>query len=86
MQKKQWAVVVAALWLAGCGDELTAEEREREVRDHMESIRGDSTALQAFLRDMPKGGDLHSHTSGAITTEKLIQWGAEDGACVNTTT
>lgn len=86
MHKKQWAVVAAALLLAGCGDELTAEEREREVRDHMESIRGDSTALRDFLRDMPKGGDLHSHTSGAITTEKLIQWGAEDGACVNTTT
>jgi hypothetical protein len=55
------------------------------VREHMESLRGDPAALQAFLHDMPKGGDLHNHTSGAITTEKLIQWGAEDGACVNPT-
>lgn len=78
--------MAAALWLAGCGEELTAEERELQVRDHMESIRGDSSALRTFLQDMPKGGDLHSHTSGAITTEKLIQWGAEDGACVNPTT
>src|SRR5690349_5421445 len=52
----------------------------------MESLRSDPAALKAFLHDMPKGGDLHNHTSGAITTEKLIQWGAEDGACVNTTT
>ncbi|WP_244239393.1 adenosine deaminase [Corallococcus carmarthensis] len=52
----------------------------------MESLRTDATAFGTFLFDMPKGGDLHSHTSGAITTEKLIQWGAEDGACVNTTT
>jgi Adenosine deaminase len=87
MHRTQLAVVMAALWMAGCGGNLlTAEEREAQANDHMEFLRSDPAALKAFLYDMPKGGDLHSHTSGAITTEKLIQWGAEDGACVNTTT
>ena len=84
-------VAVVALGITGCGEtqvDPPVEERSREERvaEHLESLRGDSTALGAFLKAMPKGGDLHSHTSGAITTEKLIQWGAEDGACVNTTT
>ncbi|XYI03005.1 adenosine deaminase family protein [Sorangium sp. So ce1128] len=35
---------------------------------------------------MPKGGDLHSHTSGAVTPESMIAWGAADGACIDTTT
>jgi adenosine deaminase len=35
---------------------------------------------------MPKGGDLHSHTSGAVTPESLIEWGAMDGACYNKAT
>src|SRR5262249_15775169 len=85
MHKTRWVVVVVAMVLAACGD-LSPQERERQVRDHMESIRGDTAALRTFLHDLPKGGDRHRHTWGAITTEKLIQWGAEDGACVNTTT
>ena len=33
---------------------------------------------------MPKGGDLHSHLSGAIYAESMIDWAAEDGLCVDT--
>ncbi|XXF76248.1 adenosine deaminase [Myxococcaceae bacterium GXIMD 01537] len=79
-----------AIGLSACGgDDPTppiGKTPEQATTEHMESLRNDPAALSAFLRSMPKGGDLHSHTSGAITTEKLIQWGAEDGACVNTTT
>lgn len=83
-------VVAMALGVTACDEAVRpapeGPSREDRVLEHMESLRGDPAALGAFLRDLPKGGDLHSHTSGAITTEKLIQWGAEDGACVNTTT
>lgn len=85
--------------LTGCGaqdfeEESTVREAsspssmsvEARVDNHLRSLRNDPVALEGFLAGMPKGGDLHSHTSGAITTEKLIQWGSEDGACVNTTT
>ena len=82
----QWTAVIGTLVLVGCGGELSAEEREAQARDQMELLRPDTAALESFLRDMPKGGDLHNHTSGSITTEKLIQWGAEDGACVSPTT
>jgi adenosine deaminase len=39
--------------------------------------------LQAFLRGMPKGGDLHMHLSGAIYAETFIADAAEDGLCVD---
>ena len=43
-------------------------------------------SLRALLQKMPKGADLHSHLSGAVQTERLIEWGAEDGLCVSTVT
>lgn len=39
--------------------------------------------LTAFLRAMPKGGDLHSHLSGAVYAESYLEWAREDGLCVN---
>jgi adenosine deaminase len=38
--------------------------------------------LEAMLRVMPKGGDLHLHLSGAPYAEDFIGWAIEDGACV----
>jgi hypothetical protein len=35
---------------------------------------------------MPKGADLHNHLSGAIYAESYIQWAADSGDCINTTT
>ena len=42
--------------------------------------------MLAFLREMPKGGDLHIHLAGAIYAESLIDFAAEDGFCVDRTT
>src|SRR5437667_11433709 len=42
--------------------------------------------MLAFLRKMPKGGDQHSHLSGAVYAESYIQWAASKGSCVNSTT
>lgn len=67
-------------------DDDSSLQREARVESVFEHRRREAGSLEEFLAAMPKGGDLHSHTSGAITTEKLIQWGSEDGACVNPTT
>lgn len=37
----------------------------------------------AFLRAMPKGGDLHLHLAGAAYPETYLQWAAEDGLCID---
>ncbi len=52
----------------------------------MESVRDDPNALLLFLRDMPKGGDIHSHLSGAVYAESFVKWAAEDGRCLTRAT
>ena len=41
-----------------------------------EAARTNHTELRAFLRRMPKGGDLHTHLSGAVYAERFIAWAA----------
>jgi adenosine deaminase len=50
--------------------------------EKFEQIRHDHTALRAFLRRMPKGGDLHVHLSGGAYAEHLIEWAGQDGLCL----
>ncbi|WP_329493310.1 adenosine deaminase [Kitasatospora herbaricolor] len=59
---------------------------EHRVNALLDRIRDDPQALRRFLQDLPKGGDLHNHLSGAVTTELLIQLAAEDGLCIDTAT
>ncbi len=83
-----------ALWLAlllllplyahaqparGARDVATAELRTVQ---YFESVRAEPSLLWGFLRKMPKGGDLHSHLSGAVYAETYVQWAADDGLCV----
>src|SRR6187431_748808 len=37
---------------------------EQRAADRLEAALGDPPALDAFLRAVPKGGDLHNHLSG----------------------
>ncbi len=50
----------------------------------LDAVRGDSAQLVAFLRGMPKGGDLHNHLSGAIYAESYLRWSADAGVCIDT--
>jgi hypothetical protein len=50
------------------------------------SIRNNPSLLLAFLNEMPKGGDLHNHLSGAIYAESYLRWAADDNMCLATTT
>src|SRR5438132_506540 len=59
--------------------------REERTAQHFESLRKTPPLLFAFLLQMPKGGDLHSHLSGAVYAESYIQWAADNGLCVNNT-
>src|SRR5262245_51887394 len=56
---------------------------ESRTARYFESIRKSPLEMYAFLKRMPKGGDLHSHLSGAVYAESYIQWAAAKGMCVN---
>jgi len=59
---------------------------EQKTARYFESIRKSPPQMLAFLLKMPKGGDLHSHLSGAVYAESYIQWAAAKGLCVNQAT
>jgi adenosine deaminase len=59
---------------------------EAATAAYMSSIRNGSPALTMFLREMPKGGDLHNHLWGSIYAESFIKWAAEDGLCLTIST
>lgn len=42
-----------------------------------------SAELTLFFSQMPKGGDLHHHYSGAIYAEQFISWVDKQGYCIN---
>jgi len=42
--------------------------------------------LSGFFSEMPKGGDLHMHLSGAIYAESFIRQAASDGLCYSPAT
>lgn len=62
------------------GEACKLEER---VAARFDELRADPEALAAFVSSLPKGGDLHSHLSGAVHTEKLIDWAKADGLCAS---
>ena len=61
---------------AGESRAVTAFEKAR-------ANQANGLALEAFLRRMPKGGDLHMHLSGAVYAETFLKDAVEDGLCVN---
>ncbi|HEX4642204.1 MAG TPA: hypothetical protein VH161_02015, partial [Candidatus Acidoferrales bacterium] len=57
--------------------------REQRAARAYEAARGNPLELEAFLRRMPKGSDLHYHEFGGIYAESWIRQGAEDGLCID---
>jgi len=59
---------------------------EQRIARALETARANPLELNAFLRRMPKGADLHNHLAGAVYAESWIRAGAEDGLCVRLAT
>ncbi|HEV7467436.1 MAG TPA: adenosine deaminase [Candidatus Dormibacteraeota bacterium] len=88
MPRRLRPVALVALAVMACGASAVpfgqAGARPADVSRSLDAIRDDPVRLHAFLRAMPKGGDLHSHLSGAVRTESLIRFAAADGLCIDT--
>jgi len=69
---------------AVAGPKSTAGSPEARTERAFEQARARGPlALYAFLYNMPKGGDLHNHLSGAIYAESWIKAAGEDRLCVD---
>ncbi|MDI3420380.1 adenosine deaminase [Streptomyces sp. B-S-A12] len=60
--------------------------REAATDAYLQGIKDKPRLLNDFFRKLPKGGELHNHLSGAVSTEYLVELAAEDGLCVDTRT
>jgi len=66
----------------------TANENEDLTSKYFESIikENDKAQLTLFFAQMPKGGDIHHHYSGAIYAETYLDWAAERQITINSLT
>jgi adenosine deaminase len=63
-----------------------AQTAEQRTARYFDAVRKRPQLLLAFLKELPKGGDLHNHLYGAIYAEDLVDFAAEDNLCVDRTT
>jgi adenosine deaminase len=76
-------VLIAGIIAPAVAATPSSASNEARTAGYFESIRKDPNLLLPFLREMPKGGDLHNHLSGAIYAESLIQWAADAKDCAD---
>ncbi|PYY22097.1 MAG: adenosine deaminase [Acidobacteria bacterium] len=76
--------VISCLYLLiVCSPLFFAQTPEQRTSNYLESIRKSPPLLAAFLREMPKGGDLHNHLIGAIYAESYLQFAVNDKLCID---
>ncbi len=81
-------LLTASAQAAAQGSKAAGAGAEQRTARYFESIKAQPLELYAFLRKMPKGGDLHLHLTGSIYAESYIEWAAKakPDLCVNQTT
>jgi hypothetical protein len=79
-------IVLLASLLASTAAAQSKATPEERTAAYLQSIRHQPSLALAFLREMPKGGDLHNHLSGGIYAENWIDFAVDDGLCVDRTT
>jgi adenosine deaminase len=89
LRKANTAQFILLVVVLICGQFASAQSRatpEQRANHYLETVRHSPPLALAFLREMPKGGDLHNHLGGAIYAEDLIDYAAQDKLCLDRAT
>jgi adenosine deaminase len=81
--KPAYRILIAVLLLASTALPQKALSPEQKTARYFESVRNQPSLLMDFLKQMPKGADLHNHLSGAIYAESFVKWAVQDGLCID---
>lgn len=87
--KTFFALFFASVLLGSCQLRPgTANENEDMTAKYFESIvkSNDNAQLTLFFSQLPKGGDIHHHYSGAIYAETYLNWAADRQITINSLT
>lgn len=57
-----------------------------DINGYFNQIKKDPASLHQFLKDMPKGGELHYHLAGGPSPETMLSLAANHDYCLNKTT
>jgi len=79
----RWILVLSLGLSPAVGRSQSKATAEEGTAAYLQSVRSQPLLALAFLREMPKGGDLHNHLSGSIYAESWIDLAADDGLCVD---
>ena len=76
------ATVAAAIALTAAAPVPPEDSPEARTAAYLDSVADSPPRLRIFLQRMPKGGDLHNHSSGAVYAEDFLRWAAAGGLCL----
>lgn len=65
---------------------ITTLSAQADVNHYFSTMKQDPNALYAFLKTMPKGGELHYHLAGGAYPEVMLDLAATGSYCLNNTT
>ena len=90
MQKKLSSLLVVLAFASTGAHAASPKANEAATMRHYASLIAGATPkaaeLTMFFSQMPKGGDLHHHYSGAIYAEQYLDFLDQQGLCVNKAT
>ena len=82
----QYTCITLPLLLAFSVVTVYAQPDSVRVSEYFATIRNDENHLRQFFAEMPKGGDLHNHLTGAVYAENYFKFAVEDGLWVDMAT
>lgn len=62
---------------------LAQTHAQASVDQHFQALQHNPHALYAFLKEMPKGGELHYHYDGAVYTETMLHLAIKSKLCIH---
>jgi adenosine deaminase len=76
-------ITLSILMLGLCTTLAAQTNSETATSQYFDGIKSNPQKLNAFLYDMPKGGDLHNHHGGSSMAENMIRYAKGDRFCVD---